>query len=123
MGSGIAQVCAQAGLDVVGVDVAPGAAERARERIGGYLARGVEKSRLTGDERGAALRRLQLGADLAALAGCDAVIEAIVEELHAKQALFAELGELTGIGTLLATNTSALSVSAIGAAARAPERI
>jgi 3-hydroxybutyryl-CoA dehydrogenase len=123
MGSGIAQVCAQAGLDVVGVDVAPGAAGRARDRIAGYLARGVEKARLTAAEREAALDRLQLGADLAALAGCEAVIEAIVEELDAKQALFAALGELVGPDPLLASNTSALSVSAIAAGAPVPERV
>src|SRR4051794_27593673 len=123
MGSGIAQVCAQAGLDVVGVDVAPGAAERARERIATYLARGVEKGRLSAAERDAALARLQLGGNLDALAGCDAVIEAIVEELEAKQALFAQLGDLAGPEALLATNTSALPVSAIATAAAHPERV
>src|SRR5438128_614033 len=105
MGSGIAQVCAQAGLDVVGVDAAPGAAVAARERIAGYLARGVDKGRLSADERDAALERLSLGDALAAVAGCDAVIEAIVEELPAKQELFARLGDLVAPETLLATNT------------------
>jgi 3-hydroxybutyryl-CoA dehydrogenase len=123
MGSGIAQVCAQAGLDVVGVDVAPGAAERARDRIAGYLARGVEKGRLEPAEKDAALARLQLGDDLDTLAGCDAVIEAIVEELDAKQALFAQLGELAGPDALLATNTSALRVSAIATASAHPGRV
>jgi 3-hydroxybutyryl-CoA dehydrogenase len=123
MGSGIAQVCAQAGLDVVGVDVAPGAAERAGERIAGYLGRGVEKGRLSTEERTAALARLTLGDALDALAGCDAVIEAIVEELPAKQELFARLDTLVAPDALLATNTSALSVTEIASASARPERV
>jgi 3-hydroxybutyryl-CoA dehydrogenase len=123
MGSGIAQVCAQAGLDVVGVDVAPGAAERARERIAGYLGRGVEKGRIGAEERAAALARLTLGDALDALAGCDAVIEAIVEELAAKQELFARLDALVAPDALLATNTSALSVTEIASASPRPERV
>ncbi|MDX6516835.1 MAG: 3-hydroxybutyryl-CoA dehydrogenase [Gaiellaceae bacterium] len=123
MGSGIAQVCAQAGLDVVGVDVAPGAAERARERIAGYLGRGVEKGRIGAEERAAALARLTLGDALDALAGCDAVIEAIVEELPAKQELFARLDALVAPDALLATNTSALSVTEIASASPRPERV
>jgi 3-hydroxybutyryl-CoA dehydrogenase len=123
MGAGIAQVAAQAGLEVVGVDVAPGAAEGARERIAGFLARGVDKGRLTEEERSTALGRLALGDSLAALAGCDAVVEAIVEDLEAKRALFAELEEVVAVDALLASNTSALPVSEIAGATAHPERV
>src|SRR4051812_2648502 len=115
MGSGIAQVCAAAGLDVVGVDPAEGASDRARERIAGFLGRRVEKGTLTAEERDAQLERLGLDGELDMLASCDAVIEAIVEELDAKQALFARLAKIVSPWALLATNTSALPVSAIAA--------
>jgi 3-hydroxybutyryl-CoA dehydrogenase len=123
MGSGIAQVCAAAGLDVVGVDPVEGAPARARERISGFLGRRVEKGTLTAEERDAQLERLGLDADLDMLSSCDVVIEAIVEELDAKQELFARVAEVVSPWALLATNTSALSVSAIAARVEQPERV
>ncbi|HEX5468343.1 MAG TPA: 3-hydroxyacyl-CoA dehydrogenase NAD-binding domain-containing protein, partial [Gaiellaceae bacterium] len=94
MGAGIAQVCVQAGVETVGREVSDELCERARERIGHYLARGVEKGRLSAEERDAALARLRTTTELAELAGCDLVIEAVVEELDAKRAIFAELDRL-----------------------------
>ncbi len=91
MGAGIAQVCVQAGVETVGREVTPELAERGRATIERYLARGVEKGRLTQDEMDAALARLRLATDLDELAGCDLVIEAIVEQVEAKQELFAAL--------------------------------
>jgi 3-hydroxybutyryl-CoA dehydrogenase len=122
MGAGIAQVCVQAGFETVGREVSEELCERARATIERYLSRGVEKGRLSAEDRDAALARLTTTTDLAGLAGCDLVIEAIVEEPEAKRGLFAELSAIAP-GAILATNTSALSVTEIAAAAAAPERV
>jgi 3-hydroxybutyryl-CoA dehydrogenase len=123
MGAGIAQVCVQAGVETVGVEVSEELCERARERIAHFLGRGVEKGRLTADERDAALARLRASADRADLAGCDLVIEAIVEDREAKRALFAALDGIVAPDAVLATNTSALSVTEIARATGRPERV
>jgi 3-hydroxybutyryl-CoA dehydrogenase len=122
MGAGIAQVCVQAGVETVGREVTAELGERARERIAHYLARGVEKERLTAEERDAALGRLATTTELSDLAGCDLVIEAVVEELEAKREIFSELGRLLP-DAVLATNTSALPVREIAAATSRPERV
>jgi 3-hydroxybutyryl-CoA dehydrogenase len=123
MGAGIAQVCLQGGFEVVGREVEPELGERARERIDHYLGRGVEKERLTQDEKDAALGRLTLTTDLADLAGCPLVIEAAFEDLEVKRELFGELDRLVPPPAILATNTSALSVTQIADATRTPERV
>jgi 3-hydroxybutyryl-CoA dehydrogenase len=123
MGAGIAQVCLQAGLEVVGREVAPELGERARKTIDHYLSRGVEKERLTQDEKDAALRRLELTTELDALADCQLVIEAAFEDLGVKRELFAELDRLLPPPAILATNTSALSVTQIADATASPERV
>jgi 3-hydroxybutyryl-CoA dehydrogenase len=122
MGAGIAQVCVQAGFETVGREVSAELGERARGTIEHFLARGVEKGRLTTDEKDAALGRLTTTTELTALAGCDLVIEAIAEDLDVKQALFAELSSIAP-DAILATNTSALSVTNIASAAARPERV
>ena len=123
MGAGIAQVCVQAGLPVVGREVTAELGERARGRIDHYLSRGVSKGRLTSEEKDAALACLTTTTDLSDLAGCDLVIEAIVEELEPKRALFSELDRIVRAEAILATNTSALPVTEIAAAASRPERV
>jgi 3-hydroxybutyryl-CoA dehydrogenase len=123
MGAGIAQLCLEAGVETVGREVTPELGERARDRIGHFLTRKVEKGQLEQDARDAATARLSLTTDVADLVGCDLVIEAIVEELHPKQELFAELERVCGPDTVLATNTSALSVTEIAAATERPERV
>jgi len=123
MGAGIAQVCLQAGFEVVGREVEPEPGERARERIDHYLARGVEKERLTQDEKHAALGRLTLTTDLADLADCQLVIEAAFEDLAVKRELFGELDRIAPPPAILATNTSALSVTQIADATQTPERV
>ena len=122
MGAGIAQVCIQAGVETVGREVTEELGERARERIAHYLGRGIDKGRLTAEERDAALGRLTITTDLSDLEGCDLVIEAVVEELDAKREVFAELARLLP-SAVLASNTSALSVGAIAAATERPERV
>jgi 3-hydroxybutyryl-CoA dehydrogenase len=123
MGAGIAQVCLQAGFEVVGREVEPELGERARERIDYYLGRGVEKERLTQDEKDAALGRLTLTTELADLAGCQLVIEAAFEDLEVKRELVGELDRLVPSPAILATNTSALAVTQIADATRRPERV
>ena len=122
MGAGIAQICVQAGFETVGREVSGELGQQARGTIDHFLARGVEKERLTAEEKDAALARLTTTTELADLGGCDLVIEAIVEELDVKQALFSELSSIAP-DAILATNTSALSVADIASAAARPERV
>jgi len=123
MGSGIAQLCVEAGIDTVGREVTAELGERSRDRIGHFLTRKVEKGTLAAGARDAAVARLTLTTELAGLADCDVVIEAIVEELAPKQELFAELETLCRPDAVLATNTSALSVTEIAATTSTPERV
>jgi 3-hydroxybutyryl-CoA dehydrogenase len=123
MGAGIAQVCLQAGLEVVGRDVAPELGERARARIDHYLSRGVEKGRLTEDAKDEALANLTLTTELAELGDCQLVIEAAFEDLGVKRELFGELDRIVPAPAILATNTSALSVTQIADATQTPERV
>jgi 3-hydroxybutyryl-CoA dehydrogenase len=122
MGAGIAQVLLEGGREVVGRDVDDAALERARARIEGGLARRVEKGLLGDEVRRAALERLTLVRDLAGLADCQLVIEAIVEDLAVKRELFAELDAVCADRAVLASNTSAISVTAIAAGSARPER-
>jgi 3-hydroxybutyryl-CoA dehydrogenase len=123
MGAGIAQLAIEAGYDTVGREVSGELGEKARERIAHFLQRKVDKERMTADEREAALARLSLTTDLAAFAGSDLVIEAIVEELEPKKTLFADLEAIVRPDAILATNTSALSVTEIASAVSSPERV
>jgi 3-hydroxybutyryl-CoA dehydrogenase len=123
MGAGIAQVSVTAGHETVGREVELALAERSRATIERYLGRAVEKGRMGEGERDSALARLQLTTSLEDLADCDLVIEAIVEELEAKRALFRELDGLTRPDAVLATNTSALSVTEIAQATEHPDRV
>jgi 3-hydroxybutyryl-CoA dehydrogenase len=121
MGAGIAQVCLEAGHAVVARDVAPAAVAAGVARIEAGLAKRVEKGILSEDVATAARGRLTATTEIAGLAAADIVIEAIVEELAPKQELFAALHDLCPPETILATNTSALSVSAIAAGCGRPE--
>src|SRR5207248_2132323 len=123
MGAGIAQISVQSGFDTVGREVTDELAERGRATIDRYLTRGVEKGRLTEDERATALDRLSLTTELRDLADCDLVIEAVLEELELKRDVFAELERVCRPDAVLATNTSALSVAEIAEATQRPERV
>ncbi|CAL9501412.1 3-hydroxyacyl-CoA dehydrogenase [Streptomyces sp. enrichment culture] len=122
MGQGIAQVALLAGHPVRLYDAAPGRARQAADAIGARLDRLVEKDRLTAADRDAARARLQPVEELTALADCTLVVEAILERLDAKQELFRALEDVVSDDCLLATNTSSLSVTAIGGALRHPGR-
>ncbi|MER5379245.1 3-hydroxyacyl-CoA dehydrogenase [Streptomyces sp. NPDC002688] len=123
MGQGIAQVALVAGHPVRLYDAAPGRAEAAAEAIGARLDRLVAKDRLTGADRDAARARLHAATSLTDLADCVLVVEAVLEQLDAKQQLFSALEDIVGDDCLLATNTSSLSVTAIGGALRNPGRL
>jgi 3-hydroxybutyryl-CoA dehydrogenase len=123
MGAGIAQVSVQAGFETIGREVSTELGDRGRATIERYLTRGVEKGRLSQDERDAAVARLTLTTALSDLADCDLVIEAVLEELELKRDVFEELDRLTVPDTILATNTSALSVSEIAQSTQHPERV
>ena len=123
MGAGIAQVSVQAGFETVGREISEELGQRGRGTIERYLNRSVEKGRHSEADRDAALARLTLTTDLAALADCDLVIEAALEELELKREIFAELDQVTRPEAILATNTSALSVSEIAEATTRPQRI
>jgi 3-hydroxybutyryl-CoA dehydrogenase len=123
MGAGIAQLAIEAGYDTVGREVTDELGQAAAGKIGHFLTRKVEKGQLGQADRDAAVTRLSVTSELEALAGCDLVIEAIVEELEPKRVLFAELDRLCRPDAILATNTSALSVTEIAAATTRPERV
>jgi len=123
MGAGIAQLAIEAGYETVGREVTDELGIKARDRIAHFLQRKVDKELLVADAREAALSRLRLTTDLSALAACDLVIEAIVEDMDAKKALFEELERIVRPDAILATNTSALSVTEIAAATSSPERV
>jgi 3-hydroxybutyryl-CoA dehydrogenase len=123
MGAGIAQVSVQSGFETVGREISDELGRRGRSIIERYLSRGVEKGRLGETERDAALARLTLTTNLADLADCDLVIEAVLEDLELKRQTFAELDRVTRPDAVLATNTSALSVAEIAEATERPERV
>ncbi|MGH8852369.1 MAG: 3-hydroxyacyl-CoA dehydrogenase [Casimicrobiaceae bacterium] len=122
MGRGIAQVAAQAGFAVLLYDVRPGAATEAQGAIAATLSMLAGKGKLSESDATRAATRIAPVAALREIAGADLVIEAIVERLDAKQALFRSLEDIVGERCILATNTSSLSVTAIAAACTKPER-
>jgi len=123
MGSGIAQAFAQSGFTVRLCDTSAAALDRARIAIDRSLDKFVEKGKLTADDREATLGRLHVVANLDALAETDFVVEAIVEDVAAKRALFAQLDSILPAGRILSSNTSSISITALGAATRRPEHV
>ncbi len=123
MGRGIAQIAAQAGIRTLLHDIRPGAAREAKDAISQQLSQLAEKGRLDRDAAARAEASLVIADSPAALSPCHIVIEAIVENLDAKRELFRALEATVAGDCLLATNTSSLSVTAIAAACRRPERV
>jgi len=123
MGSGIAQVSAVAGHDVVMRDVNDEALARARGAIEKSLTKFAEKGAITTEEVDAALSRISTTTELDAASGADVVVEAIIEEIDLKTELFAELDRLAPEGAILATNTSAIPITRIAAATARPEAV
>ena len=123
MGAGIAQVAAVAGQQVVVFDVSSAALDRARRSIAVNLTKLAEKGRLSAAEAAEAEARIVFSASLDDCSPADLVIEAVAEQLEIKKKLFADLEARVAADTILATNTSSLSVTAIAAACRAAERV
>ncbi|HEX9691891.1 MAG TPA: 3-hydroxybutyryl-CoA dehydrogenase [Gemmatimonadales bacterium] len=122
MGSGIAQVTAQAGFKTVVREVSEELNVKGRGRIEKSLDRLVEKGKLSADDRTAALNRLTFTTAVADLAGCDLVIEAVTEDLEVKNALFGELDGSCDVDTIFASNTSSLTIAAMAATTGRPDR-
>jgi len=122
MGAGIAQIAAQAGHRVLLLDAVPGRARSAVDAVGEQWDRMVGKGRLDVSAAAAARANLKAATDVADLAGSALVIEAAVESLDIKRRIFADLEAVVGDRCVLATNTSSLSITAVAAALRRPER-
>lgn len=123
MGHGIAQIAAQAGYTVALYDITQEAVSRGLGRIQDNLAKGVEKKKVTPEQREQTLARLSTHTELRCVEGCQMVIEAGPEDLALKQRLFKEISALAGPEAVLATNTSSLSLTDIAAAAANPSRV
>jgi 3-hydroxybutyryl-CoA dehydrogenase len=122
MGSGIAEVAARGGYETVVREVSQELVDKGLERIQGSLAKAVERKKLEAAERDLALARLSGEVELAALADCDLVIEAIVENLEDKRKTFAALDQVVKQGALFASNTSSLTITQIAMSTRRPDR-
>jgi len=123
MGSGIAQVAATNGYDVVLRDVESAFVDSGLERIEDSLGRLVSSEKLTDDERDSARERITGTTDPDELSDADVVVEAVVERMDVKKEVFADLDELTDEGVVLATNTSTLSITSIASATARPELV
>jgi 3-hydroxybutyryl-CoA dehydrogenase len=123
MGNGIAQVAARAGYEVVLRDVSEEFLERGLKAINSSLQRDVDKERLKEEEKRAVVGRIRTTTALSDLAGAGFVIEAIYENLEAKQSVFRELDETCGPEAVLASNTSSISITKLGAATRRPGKV
>jgi len=123
MGNGIAQVFAQAGHTVVLSDLAGAALERARAQVDRSLGKLAEKGKIPAADRAAILERIEFTPDLADVTASDLVVEAVVEKLEVKHELFAELDRITKPGTILASNTSSISITRLGAATKRADKV
>jgi 3-hydroxybutyryl-CoA dehydrogenase len=123
MGSGIAEVCARAGVDVTVVEVTEERAEGTRAKIEKSLGRGLRSGKLSEDDHRSALDRLAFSAELETLEGCDIAIEAIIEDEAAKRDLFRRLDELLPDAQMLASNTSSVPIMKLGAQTSRPGRV
>jgi 3-hydroxybutyryl-CoA dehydrogenase len=122
MGNGIAQICAAAGLSVVMVDISDAAVNRGLSTVGGSLERLVKKEKMSAADREAALSRITGTTDRAKLADCDLVIEAATENEELKVKILKDLCATLSPRTLLATNTSSISITKLAAATDRPDR-
>jgi 3-hydroxybutyryl-CoA dehydrogenase len=123
MGNGIAHVAAACGLDVVLNDVKQEFVDRGMKTVDKNLQRGVDKGRMTAEEKQAVLDRIRGTTSLDGFATCDLVVEAVIENLGLKQELFAKLDTICRPGVILASNTSSISITKIAASTERPERV
>ena len=123
MGSGIAQVAAAAGFRTRLREMTPALASQARARVVRSLSIGVDKGKVTPEQRDATLGRLSTGTDVSEIATCDIVIEAVVEDLAVKTALWQELDRLAPPDTIFASNTSSLTIADMAVSSGRPDRV
>jgi 3-hydroxybutyryl-CoA dehydrogenase len=123
MGSGIGQLCAQSGYQVVGFFRNEAQAKKTLETINKFLTRSEEKGKITREDREATLARIKTASGLESFGDCDLVIETVVENLGIKKELFARLDEICPKHTILATNTSSLSIIDMAMATKRPDKV
>jgi len=123
MGNGIAQICAQVGCDVVMRDIEERFVENGLKNIDRFLSKGVEKGKMTEDDKAAVLGRIKGSTKMEACKDVDLVIEAVLEDIELKKSVFKELDGLTRPEVILATNTSSMSITEIAAATSRPEKV
>jgi len=123
MGSGITQLCAQSGYQVLGFSRDGERAQKALRSIDGFLRRSVDKDKITGQDREAILGRIKTTADLKDFSDCDLVIEAVIEDMELKKRLFAQLDSICPEHTILATNTSSLSIIDMAMTTKRPDKV
>jgi len=123
MGSGIAQVAAQSGFEVVMRDIADEFVQKGLKNIEAFLNKGVEKGKVTPEEKEAALGRIKGTTAVEDLKDVDFVIEAVIEDLELKKKVFKEMDELTRSEVILATNTSSMSITEIAASTSRPDKV
>ena len=123
MGNGIAHTAAASGFDVTLIDIDEAILERGMSTIAKNLQRGVDKGKMTADEKQQVLGRIRSASDVGAATGADIVIEAIVENLAAKTQLFAKLDSITAADCILASNTSSISITKMAAATKRPDKV
>jgi 3-hydroxybutyryl-CoA dehydrogenase len=123
MGSGIAQVCAQSGYDVLLYDIDEKFTKRAIEKITHFLSRGVDKGKITEEEKNKALSKIKTTVNLSGGKDANFIIEAAPENLDLKKKIFSELDEICPKEAILSTNTSSLSITEIASATRRPKKV
>lgn len=123
MGSGITQVCAQSGYQTIVAEASEELLNRGLARIDSFMSKGVERGKVTKQEKDSTLARIKGVTDLHCLSECDLVIETVTEDLHLKKTIFADLGRICQEQAILGTNTSNLCIMEIAAASKREERV
>ncbi|CAO0824505.1 3-hydroxybutyryl-CoA dehydrogenase [Desulfarculales bacterium] len=123
MGNGIAQLAAQMGASVIMRDIKDEFVQRGLKAIDKFLSKGVERGKVTPEQKDGVLGRITGTTDMGALAKCDFIVEAVIEDLDLKKQVFSELSSICPAHTILATNTSSMSITLIAAATKRQDKV